>query len=210
MPLYKIFSTPIKLISFSREYIVCEDISRLILDISNKEKYRKLDTPTNQHNIYESHFSFLETKEPCIQNLKKYIFQSLYYFIKEVTSTQYRNLENTKIYCDSWFHVTTKDGYITGHNHPNASWSCIYMVNPGDPDMGGILNIHDPMPHRNMYKDPTNSYMTDEFKPGSLNLPMQANQLLIFPSYLYHDVTPYHGDSPRVTIAANFTFGKSK
>ena len=35
---------------------------------------------------------------------------------------------------DSWFHVTRRGGFFALHNHPNASWSGVYCVDPGKND----------------------------------------------------------------------------
>ena len=54
---------------------------------------------------------------------------------------------------ESWFHITRYGGYHAPHNHPMASWSGVYMVNPGDDaddsERGGVLSFQDPRPHAN-------------------------------------------------------------
>ncbi len=35
---------------------------------------------------------------------------------------------------------------------------------------------------------------------------MRPGDLLVFPSYVQHEVTPYFGEQPRITVAANCSF----
>jgi hypothetical protein len=37
---------------------------------------------------------------------------------------------------------------------------------------------------------------------------MQPGDLMVFPSFVQHEVTPYFGQAPRITVAANCSFRK--
>ena len=48
--------------------------------------------------------------------------------------------------------------------------------------------------------------MRQPFAVGNLDLQLQAGQLVVFPSYLFHEVTPYYGTDVRITVASNCWF----
>ncbi len=68
-----------------------------------------------------------------------------------------------EIFNDSWFHVTRRGGFFGLHNHPNASWSGVYCVDPGRSDPGkegsGLLSFVSPMLTSGMYQDAANIKM---------------------------------------------------
>ncbi|HET6566178.1 MAG TPA: putative 2OG-Fe(II) oxygenase, partial [Xanthomonadales bacterium] len=120
------------------------------------------------------------------------------------------DLEQIRVFTDAWYHVTRYGGFISSHNHPNASWSAVYMVNPGslakDNSRTGVLSFKDPRPAANMYWDPGNDRWQRQFRISSVNHELNAGELLVFPSYLMHEVSPYFGELPRLTVAANCSF----
>ena len=114
-----------------------------------------------------------------------------------------------------WFHVTNDGGYFQPHNHPNASWSVIYCVDPGDdrPDKdqshAGHIFIEDPRPSAGQFLDVANRNLGRALSFNALRFRPQLGELIVFPSYLMHSVEPYSGTRPRITIAANFWFQRA-
>jgi predicted 2-oxoglutarate/Fe(II)-dependent dioxygenase YbiX len=39
-----------------------------------------------------------------------------------------------------------------------------------------------------------------------VELKLEAGQLVIFPSYVFHEVTPFYGNDTRITVATNCWF----
>jgi uncharacterized protein (TIGR02466 family) len=108
----------------------------------------------------------------------------------------------------SWFHITRRGGYQRTHNHPNASWSAIYCVDPGDTDdtgqaCSGIVRFLDTRTGADMYRDPANVQLTAPFTMGPWDLRHRAGQMVVFPSYLLHEISPYEGERPRIVVALN-------
>ncbi|MGB5809375.1 MAG: putative 2OG-Fe(II) oxygenase, partial [Polyangiales bacterium] len=85
-----------------------------------------------------------------------------------------------------------------------------YMVDPGERPaefpMAGVLNFKDPRINANMYLDPGNQNWRKPYHVGSINYDMRPGDLLVFPSFVQHEVTPYLGKLPRITVAANCSF----
>ena len=131
-------------------------------------------------------------------------------FLKLVNEINDEDLKSLNFDNHCWFHIYRNGGYFQTHNHPNASWSVIYCVDPGDEtpeneSMAGHIMFTDPR-HVNAYLDPANNGMRRDMSFNAIRLRLKPAELLIFPSYLYHTVEPYIGQRPRIAIAANFWF----
>jgi uncharacterized protein (TIGR02466 family) len=109
------------------------------------------------------------------------------------------------IYSDAWFHVTRRGGFFGLHNHPNASWSGVYCVDPGQRG-SGLLTFVNPLLASNMYLDAANASMRGAFASGVRQIDLEPGQLVLFPSWVLHDVKPYEGDGERITVAFNCWF----
>jgi len=105
-----------------------------------------------------------------------------------------------------WFHVTRQGGYQGTHNHPNASWSGIYCVDAGDTDSdpnSGAVRFRDPRAGAEMFRDPANESMVFPYQVQPVQRVHKPGSLIIFPSYLYHEVFAYRGNRPRIVVAFN-------
>jgi hypothetical protein len=187
------------------------ELGAYFLDLESQgDKYRKPDkTPSNQFEIFESDFDLFRWEEPCVQKLRDFCLNGLWRVVARMNRYSEDDIRGMRVFVDAWFHVTRFGGYISYHSHPMASWSGVYMVDPGEPGKGGILNFKDPRPHANMYMDQGNSAWQHPVQLGSRNFPMQPGDLLLFPSFLQHEVRPYMGEQPRITVAFNCKFRKA-
>jgi uncharacterized protein (TIGR02466 family) len=173
---------------------------------------RKADSPQPLHrNVFESEFDFLDWREPASLALKQLMHRRLAEVILHSSNFGQEMLLKLKIVCESWFHITRSGGYVRSHNHPQHSWSAIYCVDPGDPEPeydhdAGHLLFFDPRNSAGMFLDMANSELTSSYNFHTLRFRPSAGELIIFPSYVWHAVEPYHGERPRITVAANFRF----
>jgi len=103
-----------------------------------------------------------------------------------------------------WANVNPKYCYNTVHTHPRGMWSGVYYVqtpeNCGnikfiDPRMGNNAN---PVPvDKDKYAEKKHSWNEVRYKPIE-------GRLIIFPSFLLHEVEQNLSDSPRVSISFNY------
>jgi len=88
-----------------------------------------------------------------------------------------------------------------------ASWSGVYCVDPGDPVPdkfnNGVLRMLDARNMASMYTDAGNAHWRTPFSFGEMAYSSVAGQLILFPSYLMHEVAPYYGQRERITVAFN-------
>lgn len=188
-------------------------LQRLILNHEQAEA-RKSDSPQPLHRqVFESEFDFLNWREPAVLALKQLFHRRLAEVIMGTSRLDQSALMKLKIVSESWFHITRSGGYVRSHNHPQHSWSAIYCVDPGDPEPqydhdAGHLLFFDPRTSANMFLDMANSELKSAYSDHAYRFRPAAGELIVFPSYVWHAVEPYHGELPRITVAANFRFNQ--
>ena len=160
--------------------------------------------------VFESHFNLFRDLDPAVQELKLFCWDQLLALIGRLNGYDLPTLHRLQIYNDCWFHVTRRGGYFAVHNHPNASWSGVYCVDAGRNDAdntdSGSLSFVNPMLSSVMHIDAGIAKMGLPYGPQIASLSLEAGQLVMFPSWVLHDVKPFQGDGERVTIAFNCWF----
>jgi len=160
--------------------------------------------------LYESHFNLFRDPDPAIQELKRHCWEQLLHVVGQLSNYDQKTVERLQIYNDAWVHVTRRGGFFGLHNHPNASWSGVYCVDPGRSDPGnpesGALTFVNPMMVSSMYMDAAVARIPPPYGFQIRSAKLAAGQLVIFPSYLLHDVKPFEGEGERITIAFNCWF----
>jgi uncharacterized protein (TIGR02466 family) len=168
--------------------------------------------PLTQRNgqVFESEFQVFKWPEPCIRQLKEFCWQHLMQFIGMLNAYDTTTLSRMMIYSDSWFHITRRGGFFALHNHPNASWSGVYCVDPGRHDAdqrdSGLLSFVNPAVTSAMYMDAATANLQGAFAYSIRHVRLEPGQLVLFPSWLLHDVKPFLGEGERITVAFNCWF----
>jgi len=168
--------------------------------------------PQTQRNtaLFESHFNLFREPDAAVQELKTFCWDQLLAAIGRLNGYDLPTLHRLQIYNDCWFHITRRGGFFGLHNHPNASWSGVYCVDPGQHDPGkrdsGLLSFVNPTITSAMHMDAGISNMKLPYGHQVASLALEAGQLVLFPSWVLHDVKPYEGPGERITIAFNCWF----
>lgn len=178
-----------------------------------KQGYRNPDPVVHQpKGLFESEFDFFARQEAPAQQLRQFCWGALGEFMRSLNPELERDSSGLQIQSQTWFHVSRSGGYFGYHNHPMASWSGVYCVADGDPDAGvennGCLVFPHPLTCANAYMDVTNSSLRWPYTQGNFVLKLLPGQLVLFPSWLGHYVTPFQGASERITVAFNTWFQK--
>jgi len=158
--------------------------------------------------VYESDFQLFTREDPDLKALATACLQRLGYLVARLNGYSNEEMSRLRIYQHSWYHITRNGGYTAAHNHPMASWSGVYCVDPGDAPPAGVVNngtlrFLDIRGAANMYMDQGNAYLDSPYSIADLAFNLQASTLLLFPSYLLHEVSPYYGQRERITVAFN-------
>ena len=169
--------------------------------------------PITQRNAatFESHFNLFRDPAASVQRLKDFCFSEMLRVVCELNGYDQSARSQLLVYNDAWFHVSRRGGFFGLHNHPNASWSGVYCVDPGrsDPERkeSGALCFVNPVLQSTMHLDAGNARFSGAFAGGIRSLRMEAGQLVLFPSWVLHDVKPFEGEGERITVAFNCWFG---
>jgi len=175
------------------------------------EEYRN-PTPghTPQKEMFESRFNLFRWPESCVRELRSFMLDGVVQTVIQTSDVKPEDLARLTMHNHTWYHVTRYAGSFVAHNHPLASWSAVYCVRagerpPGQPE-SGMLRFMDTRAGADSYLDPANRRLHPPFALKALEIRLEDGQLIVFPSYVYHEVTPFYGRDTRVTVATNCWF----
>ncbi|MFK8053564.1 MAG: putative 2OG-Fe(II) oxygenase [Woeseiaceae bacterium] len=204
-----LFSTPMAAIEYERATDLNIALKRRILTMEAAgDKYRDATVRASQGGpLFESHFDLFKLPDAEFQEVGQFCHRALSSLLAQVSDIDRAMFEKLSFHYDAWFHVSRKHAFQGTHNHQNASWSGIYCVDPGDaiPDqpLSGVVRFYDPRSNIFMYADAGNEHLKDTIKHTCFDLTHKAGRLMLFPSYLLHEIFPYFGEKPRIVIAFN-------
>jgi uncharacterized protein (TIGR02466 family) len=192
----------------------CERLNRELeaLFLTREDDEHRNPAPSHipQAETFESRFNLFRWPDACVQELRRFMLDAVAATVIEATTLRAEDLARLKFQNHTWFHITRYAGSFVAHNHPLASWSAVYCVRAGeavrDQPGGGLLRFFDPRQGANAYSDPANAQMRSAFALRPLEVRLAAGQLVVFPSYLFHEVAPFYGRDTRITVATNCWF----
>jgi len=205
---YGLFETPLSARMIPDHEELDRQLVQTILEMSKQERYREpRKWSTKFGALFESTFDFFEQPRPEIARLRDHCVGAALEEAARLCGPFWAqagiDLSALRPHVESWFHVTRDGGRQGVHKHANHAWSGVYFVHRGSPRPGieknGYFRIHDPRPNISMYSD----LGMIPFSAGLIDIEPQNGKLIIFPSWLAHEVLDYHGDEPRITVAFN-------
>lgn len=212
MQITEMFAVPFGFAKFPNCGTLNEELRRLFIAREGEGQAYANPRPFTQRNrqVFESRFDVFRWPDACVQRLKDFCWAHLTGFVGELNGYDAAMRERLLIYSDAWFHVTRRGGFFGVHNHPMAAWSGVYCVNPGrhdaDKPESGLLSFLNPFLASAMYVDVSNTKLRTPFAAHIRHVKMEPGQLVLFPSWVLHDVKPFEGEGERVTVAFNCWF----
>jgi len=192
----------------------CERLNRqleaLLLARESGEYRNPAPTHIPQQEMFESRFNLFLWPEACIQELRAFVLGAVAQTVLEASHLEPSELARLQIRNHTWFHVTRYAGSFVAHNHPLASWSAVYCVRAGErlagqPD-SGILRFIDPRTGADAYLDIANRGLRATYALRSREVRLEEGQVIVFPSFTFHEVMPFYGRDTRITVATNCWF----
>jgi hypothetical protein len=110
-----------------------------------------------------------------------------------------------------WANINRSGHANEFHSHPGAYWSGVYYVDDGgiagDASLGGELEFMDPRgPLPAMFAPHLSVAMAGGLSAGATErVPPKPGRLVMFPSWVMHQVRPYNGTAERISVAFNLT-----
>ncbi|MFW6339434.1 MAG: putative 2OG-Fe(II) oxygenase [Wenzhouxiangella sp.] len=187
-----------------------EALATLFRQRAQSDAYRNPEPRFKRNQaLFESRFNLFDWPETCVRELRDFCFGQLFHTIRELNGYDEAMLKDLRYACESWFHLTHKGGFFAAHTHSNHSWSGVYCVRHDGDDPAsdsGRLCFLNPNPASNMYVDAGIAQLKRPFSGAPIMLRLEPGQLVLFPSWLLHEVTPYEGETERITVAFNVRF----
>jgi len=187
-----VFSTPI----FSHVLRDVETLNAQLRDlILEKERCGPGVARSNQGG-WQSTPDFFRWERQPIAALERYIGNAINIATLRVTAQPKLKL---RMELHGWAAVNRNGHYNTTHVHPLATWSGVYYVDPGDEpseNSGGLLEFVHPIAASVMTFFPN-------VLPSARVVQPKAGMLILFPSYLQHNVRMYRGERPRICVPFN-------
>lgn len=208
-----VFATPLAIAEMAGAASLNAELRALFLDREQAgDRYANPDPYTHRNAaLFESNFTLFDWPQPCVAKLRDFCWAQLYQMIRELNDYDLAMLQRLHIAHESWFHITRKGGYFGVHNHPMHSWSGVYCVcqEGDDPDSdSGKLTFVNPYAMNTMFVDMASHRMKRPYSFGNLSLRLAPGQLVLFPSWLLHEVTAFEpaDTGERITVAFNARF----
>lgn len=142
----------------------------------------------------------LPRRDPAFAALKRSLDKHAAAFAKAL------NLElgARKLHLDSiWINVLEPGGAHTGHLHPHSVISGTYYVDV--PANASALKLEDPR-HPLMMAAPPRREDAPESERTFVYVAPQAGEVLMWESYLRHEVTPNRARKPRISVSFNYAW----
>jgi uncharacterized protein (TIGR02466 family) len=160
--------------------------------------------------LFESQFTLFSWPDAPVQKLREFCWAALSRAIAQLSGYGADDIARLQIRSHTWFHVTRRGGWFGLHNHPMASWSGVYCVSAGEDDgtdpQSGLLHFSNPLQLANMFVDPANVRIRPPYGMSGKSFRLRPGQLVLFPSWVNHEVFPFSGNGERITIAFNCWF----
>ena len=192
----------------------CEALNQELEQLFLARESAEYKNPTPSHipqaETFESRFNLFRWPEGCVQQLRQFMLDAVARMVMEAGALRPQELSRLKFQNHTWFHITRYAGSFIAHNHPLASWSAVYCVRagetPADHPQSGLLRFLDTRQGADAYLDPANATLHRPFALRPLEVRLTPGQLIIFPSYVFHEVAPFYGRDTRITVASNCWF----
>jgi uncharacterized protein (TIGR02466 family) len=188
------YPTPIGRFRMPDAESVNRDLRELIL---NKEKTAPSDNYANVGG-WHSQADLLDWPVPAVATLKGWILEAVAHMVAVSSDGK---APRGMVRVTAWANVARDGHYHRVHNHPSSAWSGVYYVNaggdaPGHP-LSGVLELCDPRAFTEMVSTPGSPF------GQRVIFRAEAGTMIVFPSWLYHFVNPFHGDGERISVAFN-------
>jgi hypothetical protein len=192
----------------------CERLNReletLFLARETDEYRNRTPSHVPQQETFESRFNLFSWPERCVQELRSFMLDCVAQTVVQSSNVPPEELARLQIHNHTWYHVTRHAGSFVAHNHPHASWSAVYCVRAGErladrPD-SGLLRFLDTRPGSDGYLDVANRHLRAPFALKPREVRLEAGQVIVFPSFAFHEVAPFYGRDTRITVATNCWF----
>ena len=194
---YELFPDPVFHYKLENYKNINKELLNYILDLQKKDK--KGNNRSNIGGWHSPNFDLVNPGPPInfINSFKD--------FLKQIMEDEFgwEYVPNKQRVVAMWAIINKKNSFNVKHNHQNCYLSSAYYVKT--PENSGNITFHDPKEAKT-YRFPEVEKHTS-FSAESVTIKPKEGDLLIFPSYLYHEVGVNLSDEERVVVSFNIDIG---
>jgi len=148
-------------------------------------------------------------KAPCILELVNQIEIAVFMMLSEcIGEDVVRSMRKWKI--AGWANVNERGDYNKIHNHSGGVFSGVYYVDVGksDPERpnSGVLSFRSPTMAELVVNNLRAPEPLRQFFRSNYSITPANGLMIVFPSWLEHQVHPYHGETPRISVSWDVIF----
>lgn len=195
-----LFVTRVHRVRFSKTDALNEDIVAAAFSFAEDDEAGQRWAEENSYPGYTSYGSFsdLPVRAPCFALLKKLLDAEAAKFAK----TAHFDLNGGKLKLDNlWINILDPGGFHSGHIHPHSVISGTYYAQV--PDGAAALKFEDPrLPM--MMAAPTRDIDAPQEMRNFVYLAPEAGLMLMWESWLRHEVVRNESDEPRISVSFNY------
>ena len=190
---YELFPDPIFHYKLENYKQINKELLNYIFELQKKDK--KGNIRSNRGGWHSPNFDLVNPGPPInfINNFKN--------FLKQIMENEFgwEYIPNKQRIVAMWAIINKKNSYNVLHNHQNCYLSSAYYIKK--PKNSGHLTFFDPKEAKT-YRFPEVEKHTP-YSAESVTIEAEEGDLLIFPSYLYHDVGVNLSDEERIVVSFN-------
>jgi len=194
---YELFPDPIFHCKLENYKQINKELLNYILELQKKDKIG--NTHSNRGGWHSPNFDLVKPGPPInfINSFKDF----LKHIIEDKFGWEY--VPNKQRIVAMWAIINKNNSYNVRHNHQNCYLSAAYYIKK--PENSGDITFHDPKEVKT-YRFPEVEKHTN-YSAQSITIKPEEGDLLIFPSYLFHEVGINLSNEERVVVSFNVDIG---
>ena len=194
---YELFPDPVFHYKLENYKNINKELLNYILDLQKKDK--KGNNRSNIGGWHSPNFDLVNPGPPInfINSFKDF----LKHIIEDKFGWEY--VPNKQRIVAMWAIINKKESYNVKHNHQNCYLSAAYYIKK--PENSGDITFYDPKEVKT-YRFPEVEKHTN-YSAQSITIKPEEGDLLIFPSYLFHEVGINLSNEERVIVSFNVDIG---
>ena len=198
--IHKLFPSPVFQFKIENSESLNKQLTEYIYDLKKND-----DKGIQRSNVNGWHSKNFKIEK---DNVPYNFIKSIHVHIKEVIVEGFgwKYVPEKVGISEIWAIINQKNTFNKSHNHPGSYLSAAYYVKA--PHDCGNIHFYDPNEIKK-FNSPAIEQLTELSTSGFSIKPEEGN-LLLFPSYLYHDVGKNNSDSDRIVISFNVSILPSK
>ena len=191
------FGFPFLSVVFSEMAGVNQSLAEIIL----AEQQRRPSVTQSNQGGWQSEKDLQTWMAPAIRQLLSHIDLGIYLLMCESIGEENTNKIGKEWHLSAWANVNSSGHFNNVHYHVGGFWSGVYYVQTGRKTEQGVILFRNPTSSSALANTiPAPQEMRDLF-PSQMAFQPEPGQLLIFPSWIDHWVTPHFEDQPRISVA---------